>query len=48
MYAATVRESAGPTEVLCGSCNGESSGLSLLTVACVSQELQAPEEIGQI
>ena len=36
---ATVRESADPIEVLYGSCNGKSSGLSLLSVACVSHEL---------
>ena len=33
-----IRESI---EVLYGSCNGESSGLSLLSVACVSHELHA-------
>ena len=36
-----VRESADPIEVLYGSCNGESSCLSLLSVACVSHELHA-------
>ena len=41
IHAATVRESADPIEVLYGSCNGESSGLSLLSVACVSHELHA-------
>ena len=41
MHAATVLESADPIEVLYGSCNGESSGLSLLSVACVSHELHA-------
>ena len=39
--AATVRESADLSQVLCGSCNGESNGLSLLSVACVSHELHA-------
>ena len=39
MHAATVLESADPIEVLYGSCNGESSGLSLLSVACVNHEL---------
>ena len=29
IHAATVRESADPIEVLYGSCNGESSGVSL-------------------
>ena len=41
MHAATVLESADPIEVLYGSCNGESSGLSLLSVACVNHELNA-------
>ena len=41
VHAATVRESADPIEVLYGSCNGESSGLSLLSVAYVSHELHA-------
>ena len=41
VHPATVRESADPIQVLCGSCNGESSGLSLLSVACVSHELHA-------
>ena len=41
VHAATVRESTDPIEVLYGSCNGESSGLSLLSVACVSHELHA-------
>ena len=36
-----VRESADPIEVLYGSCNGESCGVSLLSVACVSRELHA-------
>ena len=36
-----VRESADPIEVLYGSCNVKSSGISLLTVACVSHELHA-------
>ena len=36
-----IRESADPIEVLYGSCNGESSGVSLLSVACVSHELHA-------
>ena len=39
--AAMVRESADPIEVLYGSCNGKSSGISLLSVACVSHELHA-------
>ena len=39
VHAATVCESADPIEVLYGSCNGESSGVSLLSVACVSHEL---------
>ena len=40
-----MRESADPIEVLYSSCNGESSGLSLLSVACVSHELYIrPEE----
>ena len=34
-----VHESADPIEVLYSSCNGESSGLSLLSAACVSHEL---------
>ena len=41
VHAAMVRESADPIEVLYGSCNGESSGISLLSVACVSHELHA-------
>ena len=36
-----VCESADPIEVFYGSCNGEWSGLSLLSVACVSHELHA-------
>ena len=39
MHTATVLESADPIEVLYGSCNGESIGLSLLSVACVNHEL---------
>ena len=35
------RESADPIEVHYGSCNGESRGLSLLSVACVNHELHA-------
>ena len=38
-----VRESDDPIEVLYGSCNGESSGLSLLSVACVSVMSYMPE-----
>ena len=34
-----VRESTDPIQVLCGSCNGKWSNLSLLFVACVSHEL---------
>ena len=34
-----VHESADLSQVLCGSCNGKLSGLSLLSVACVSHEL---------
>ena len=41
IHTATVRESADPIQVLYGSCNGESSGVSLLSVACVSHELHA-------
>ena len=41
VHAATVSESADPIEVLYGSCNGESSGISLLSVACMSHELHA-------
>ena len=41
VHPATVRELADPIQVLCGSCIGESSGLSLLSVACVSHELHA-------
>ena len=41
VHAATVCESADPIQVLYGSCNGESSALSLLSVACVSHELHA-------
>ena len=37
----TVRQSADSIQVLCGSCNGESRGLSLLSVACVNHELHA-------
>ena len=37
----TVRESADPIQVLSGSCNGESCGLCLLSVAFVSHELHA-------
>ena len=40
-HKATVRQSADSTQVLCDSCNGESSGLSLLSVACVNHELHA-------
>ena len=36
-----VRESADLSQVLCVLCNGELSGLSLLSVACVSHELHA-------
>ena len=39
VHAATVRESADLIEVLYGLCNGESSGISVLSVACVSHEL---------
>ena len=35
----TVCQSADSIQVLYGSGNGESSGLSLLSVACVSHEL---------
>ena len=38
MHTAIVSESADLNQVLCGS---ESSGLSLLSVACVSHELHA-------
>ena len=41
VHTATVRESADPIEVLYCSCNGESSGVSLLSVACASHELHA-------
>ena len=41
VHAATVRELADPIEVLYSSCNGEPSGISLLSVACVSHELHA-------
>ena len=34
-------ESADPIQVLYGSCNGESSGLSLWSIGCVSHELHA-------
>ena len=40
-HKATVRQSADSIQVLYGSCNGESSGLSLLSVACVNHELHA-------
>ena len=42
MHAAMVRESADLIQIIYGSCNGESSGLSLVSVACVSHELHAP------
>ena len=49
VHAATVRESADPIEVLYGSCNGESSGLSLLSVACVSHAwVTRPEDFGRM
>ena len=41
VHAATVRELVDLIEVLYGSCNGESSDLSLLSVACVNHELHA-------
>ena len=41
VHAATVRESADPIKILYGSCNSELSGISLLSVACVSHELHA-------
>ena len=41
IHAATVRESADLIKVLYGSCNSESSSLSLLSVGCVSHELHA-------
>ena len=41
VHAAKVRESADLIEVLYGSYNSDSSGLSLLSVACVSHELHA-------
>ena len=44
MHAATVGESADPIEVLYGSGNGESSGLSLLSVACVSHAWKIMDE----
>ena len=34
-----LRESADPIQVLSGSCTGESSGLSLLTVACMCESM---------
>ena len=34
-------ESADLSQVLCGSCNSELNGLSLLSVACVGHELHA-------
>ena len=40
-HKAKVRQSADSIQVLCGSCNGESRGLSLLAVACVNHELHA-------
>ena len=43
--AATVHESANPIQVLYGSCNGESSGLSLFSVACVSRTLHARKNL---
>ena len=36
-----VRDSADPIQVLCGSCDGKSSGLS---VPCVSHELHARKD----
>ena len=41
VHAATVHKSADPIQVLYSSCNGESCGISLLSVACVSHELHA-------
>ena len=40
-HKATVCQSADSIQALYGSCNGESSGLSLLSVACVNHELHA-------
>ena len=37
----SLRYTADPIPALSGSCNGESCGVSLLSVACVSHELHA-------
>ena len=45
----STRESADPFEVLYGSCNGESSGISLLSVACIYESrVTRPEDFGRI
>ena len=42
-----VRELTDPIQVLCGSCNGKWSDLSLLFVARVSHELHARKNLVQ-